>query len=252
MRRRRVTPEWLDRLSAEDPDAIRSRADLRRLNRLMGHPGLVVRAVRRGFSGRPIRRIVDLGGGDGFLLSRVARRLSGTWPGVNAVIVDRAVAVGPDTRAEIESCGWSLSVHEEDVFLWLQRWMEPIDLVVSNLFLHHFRDDDVTRLLTLIHAKARMFMSFEPRRSRLALNASRLVGLVGCNRVTRHDAVVSVQAGFRKGELPGLWPTVQGAADFGFRDEYAGLFSHLFVARGAGVSPEDRLRPDNATRPVSP
>src|SRR5262245_27301775 len=38
---RRVEPEWLDGLPATDPGAIRSRRDLRRLNRIMGHVGIV-------------------------------------------------------------------------------------------------------------------------------------------------------------------------------------------------------------------
>ena len=42
-----VEPEMLDRLPAADPEAIRSRSDLRRVNRLMGHAGIIRRALVR-------------------------------------------------------------------------------------------------------------------------------------------------------------------------------------------------------------
>ena len=57
------------------------------------------------------------------------------------------------------------------------------------------------------------------------MRAAKLVGLIGCNSVTRHDAVVSVRAGFTNRELSDLWPT-QGA--WLLQEQRAGLFSHLF------------------------
>jgi hypothetical protein len=62
----------------------------------------------------------------------------------------------------------------------------------------------------------------------LALQASRLLGLIGCNEVTRHDAVVSVRAGFVDQELSALWPE---RTRWHLQEEAAGLFSHCFVAQ---------------------
>jgi hypothetical protein len=55
-----------------------------------------------------------------------------------------------------------------------------------------------------------------------------MLGLIGANAVTRHDAAVSVRAGFQGGELSALWP-----ADprWRLRECRAGLFSHLFLAQ---------------------
>jgi hypothetical protein len=72
-----------------------------------------------------------------------------------------------------------------------------------------------------------VFVACEPRRSALALGASRLVGLIGCNEVTRYDAPISVRAGFAGRELSGLWPA--GGA-WQLREGARGLFSHCFVA----------------------
>jgi hypothetical protein len=55
-----------------------------------------------------------------------------------------------------------------------------------------------------------------------------LLWAIGCNAVTRHDATVSVRAGFSGNELSALWP-----ADSGWQltERRAGFFSHVFVAR---------------------
>jgi hypothetical protein len=45
--------------------------------------------------------------------------------------------------------------------------------------------------------------------------------------VTRHDAVVSVRAGFADRELSALWPS---GMTWTLRERARGLFSHCFVA----------------------
>jgi hypothetical protein len=64
----------------------------------------------------------------------------------------------------------------------------------------------------------------DPRRSARSLLFSRLLWVIGCNQVTRHDAVVSIRAGF---ELSRLWPADQS---WTLQENPAGWFSHLFVA----------------------
>ena len=75
-----VEPELLDDLPPADPRAVGSRADLRRLNLLMGHAGILSRALRQPLAETSLRsrplRLVELGAGDGTLLLRLARRWS--------------------------------------------------------------------------------------------------------------------------------------------------------------------------------
>jgi hypothetical protein len=51
---------------------------------------------------------------------------------------------------------------------------------------------------------------------------------IGCGPVTRHDARLSIQAGFAGNELSELWPEKQG---WRLSEQPAGWFSHLFIAR---------------------
>jgi len=64
MDQRVVIPELLDHLPADDPEALRSRRDLRRINFLMGNERWICRSVCR-FPEEANRGIVEIGAGDG-------------------------------------------------------------------------------------------------------------------------------------------------------------------------------------------
>jgi hypothetical protein len=66
----------------------------------------------------------------------------------------------------------------------------------------------------------------------VSLAGSHLLGLIGCNDVTRHDAVLSVHAGFRGTELSELWREAQPDG-WTLRESAAGPFGHLFSASRA-------------------
>lgn len=214
---RTIEPEWLDVLPASDRRAQRSRADLRRINSLMGNARHLARMLAA-----PALRIADLGAGDGTVMLAVARRLR--RPGVELVLVDRSPSAHVD---DFEQHGWQAATATADAHEFLARRGPRFDAIVANLFLHHFEDEPLRRLLELAAARTSLFVACEPRRARLPLYASRLLGAIGCNDVTRHDAVVSVRAGFRDDELSRLWPR-----EWGWRlsERAAWPFSHLFVA----------------------
>jgi len=223
-----LEPEWLDELPASDARATGSRADLRRLNAILGHAGILARELGRRLppSGPP--RIADLGAGDGRLLLAVARRLQ--RPGF-ATLVDLHPAVTAETIAAYTRLGWSVSVLSRDAQKFLARTRLAFDAVVANLFLHHFEQASLERLLAAALDRTGLFVACEPRRARTALMASRLLWALGCNRVTRHDAVVSVRAGFRSRELSAAWP--RGGA-WWLEEREAGPFSHVFIAQRHG------------------
>jgi hypothetical protein len=127
-----------------------------------------------------------------------------------------------------------------DACAWLAQPATVVpDVIVANLFLHHFDTAGLSELLSLIARRTRVLIACEPRRSPGALLGSHLLGLLGCNDVTRHDAVVSVRAGFRNQELSGLWPD---RTAWTLQEHAYGLFSHYFVAthvnRNHGALPE--------------
>lgn len=226
---RRLEPEWLDVLPAADPRACRSRRDLRRVNFLMGHRGILRRCLRDALVDNAPRRIVELGAGDGTLMLALARDLAAQWPGVSVQFIDQQDLVQGDTRASFRQLGWQVECVSADLLSWMRQRRDPRpDVILANLVLHHFGETALRDLLSEVAAATDMFIAVEPRRSALALAGGRALGLIGCNDVTRHDAVVSVQAGFRDGDLSRLWPR---EGEWRLAESTAGLFSHLFVAQ---------------------
>ena len=225
---RLVEPERLDSLPAGDPAAIRSRRDLQRLNLVMGQAGSIARRLLAHGGTRGMRRLVDLGGGDGTLLLRLARRLAPRCGAARAVVVDRHALVTAATTERFERLGWTLEAVTAEVSEWLSR--DPVadgTVIVANLFLHHFEDAPLRELLSHVAPRTGRFVACEPRRARFTLGAVRLMGLIGCSSLTREDGLISVRAGFAGRELSELWPTGDG---WETEEGPAGLFSHCFVA----------------------
>ena len=226
---RRVEREWLDGLPPDDSRAIRSRRDLRRLNKMMGHVGILASMLHREACPANVR-VVELGSGDGTFLLRLARRMRPIWTDVEAYLVDQQWLLEPDTAAQFSQLGWRARSVQANVFEWLDSPSAPTwTVTTANLFLHHFEDADLARLFEGCARRCELFVACEPRRARFPLWAARMLGCIGCNGVTRHDAVISVRAGFRHRELSRLWPDT--ANEWRLEERAAGLFSHCFSAR---------------------
>jgi Methyltransferase domain len=224
---RRVEAETLDHLPEDDPHAIRSRRDLRRVNRIMGNLPILDSLLGASLLRVPAQ-IAELGAGDGTLLLRLARRRAREWPGVALTLVDRQDLMSTQTRADFARAGWTVRTDVMDVFDWLEREGHPrYDAVVANLFMHHFEGDALSRQFRGIARITDCFVACEPRRARIALLGSHLVGALGANEVTRRDAVLSVRAGFRDRELSACWPKHDG---WQLGETDARLFSHTFTA----------------------
>lgn len=177
--KRVVEPEILDDLDPDDPAAVESRADLRRINFLMGNERWILRRVaeHREAAGKGI---VELGAGEGRLL----RRLSAFGPATGVDRVPRPSGIPPEIGWRQE-CALSTG--------------QAGGVLVANLFLHHF-EDEALRKLGGMARRFDLLVAVEPFRSPGALRLGRMMNaFVG--PVTRHDMAVSIRAGFRPGEL---------------------------------------------------
>ena len=230
IRRRQVLPELLHGLPADDPRALHARKDIKRINGLLRHHRVMAAALAEHWlAASPPRLLIDLGAGDGSFALRVARPLSRRWQNVRVLLVDRQAAVSDVTRERFRRLGWDAEAVTMDVFAFLETTTSPsAQAMMANLFLHELPQDQLARLFTHAAQRARLLVACEPRRALFPLAASRLLWAIGCGEVARHDAAVSVRAGFRKSELSDLWPQ-QGR--WVVREREVGLFSHRFVAR---------------------
>ncbi|HMK14674.1 MAG TPA: class I SAM-dependent methyltransferase [Burkholderiales bacterium] len=224
-----VEPEWLDELSPEDPRAIRSRRDMQRVNIWMHQVGIMQRALTGRYGQYAPHKLLELGAGDGTFMLRLALRLASHWKNVKVVLLDRQNIVSHETREGFKALGWEVETITADAFDYLeQARYQAFDVITANLFLHHFQHEKLDQLLLHAARITNLFVACEPRRALPAVTGSRLLWAIGCNEVSRHDAVVSVRAGFAGQELSALWPK---QANWRLREQAAGLFTHCFVAQ---------------------
>jgi hypothetical protein len=223
--KRIVQPEILDTLPPGDPRALRSRRDLRRINSWMSNPSIVADAVKNNLDGRAPKQITEIGAGDGDFLLRVAQKMNS--PDVSATLLDLQKNIPAETLAAFSKLGWRAEAIIADVFDWPQT-SNVGEIVIANLFLHHFTEAQLAKLFGTIAKRARLFVAVEPRRAPATVFFSRLLWVIGCNDVTRHDAAISVRAGFSGEELSALWPD---KSNWQLTEHRAGFFSHLFIAQ---------------------
>ncbi len=174
--KREVKPELLDSLPGDDPAAVRSRRDLRLINFLMGNERWIMRQLDEG-------GIIELGAGSGYLTAQMA-------------------SLGKVTGLDFQEKPAALDVPWLAGDLFETFSQAQGDTVVANLILHHFEEKDLARLGQLMKTRRRL-VAVEPWRCSSSLLEGKLLWPF-INEVTRHDMMVSIRAGFQKGELPEL------------------------------------------------
>ncbi len=191
---RMLQPELLDSLPHDHPDALHSRRDLRLINQIMGNHRWFAQVLPRVL--RPGEPALELGAGHGEL----GRRLHARGVAVDGLDVAPRPSEWPADRA------WH--VHDLRTFAHYDRY----PAVIANLILHHFTDAELAELGARLGRTARIIVANEPLRSAKSQRFfSALSPLFGASHVTRHDARVSIEAGFIGDELPralGLDPAV--------------------------------------------
>jgi hypothetical protein len=183
---RRVEPEILDSLPPENREAVASRRDLRWINALMQNHRWLERRVK--VTRRPGWRVLELGAGDGTLGHRLVRA------GAVEPSLLTAVDLAPTPANWAKEARWM----QQDV---LTQPLPEAELVVANLFLHHFEPPALRMLGHALPESCQVLLCCEPARRSLHLWQSRLLMLLPLSRVTRHDMPVSIRAGFLGDEL---------------------------------------------------
>lgn len=263
-----VQPEILDSLPPGDPLAIGSRRDLQRINWWMRHPALLARALQKNLPSAPAQITELGAGDGAFLLQtaqRLAPRWQGVkavlldrqnaipaglpaqfsalgWSS-ESVVADAFewnpgaksdAALTPSPRPNGERAGvrgdefGKQSASSPQPSPPLGEAREKTRVVIANLFLHHFQEAELKRLLGNIAAHCELFIALEPLRLAMPGAVRPWLRLIGCNEVTLHDAVVSIRAGFCGKEISAHWPAASG---WRLTEHRAGCFSQMFVAR---------------------
>src|SRR5438270_2812427 len=139
--------ELLDAGEGSDEDVAKSLTDLRRINRFLGGRRVILRAFSSCLDGESLQHVslLDVGTGSADIPMAVAalcsqRGLEGFIAAVD--ISERNLRV---SRARLQVSSEIHLVQADS--LKLPFASHSFDFVTASLFLHHFRDDDVVRLL---------------------------------------------------------------------------------------------------------
>lgn len=195
--------ELLDLGEGTDADVARNLADLRRINRFLGGRRVVVEALDSLITGAGLRRLslLDVGTGSADIPGAVAawcrdRHLAADITALdlserNLRIARSRLGIDQDVRLVR---GDSLALPFAD---------RSVDVVTASLFLHHFEDADVVRLLGEFARVARRAVIVNDLiRNLVPYWFARLTGpLLATSYLTRYDGPASVLRGFTVREM---------------------------------------------------
>ncbi len=189
-RHRVIEPEILDELPFEQ--ARDSLADLTRLNRYWGGHSSLRKLLDRASTPSESFSMLDVGAASGDMAEAVCRMR----PHARVTVLDKVPHHLTDA---------TVSRVAADAFL-LPFPERSFDFVFSSLFLHHFTPEQLVNMLAGFRVVARRaVLAVDLERALLPyyfVPATRPV--LGWDRVTAHDAPISVAAGFRPAELRDL------------------------------------------------
>jgi len=200
--RRVPSQEWLDEDLGTSEEIQQSFDDLWRINRWLGGVSGCLRLLDRYFARRGSRRarILEVGSGDSRLAAHLQSELARRNRSVEFVALDRRLShlrngnhsAGklPRVAADIFNCPFA-----EGSF----------DLVMCNLFLHHFSGDEAVALLRRLAGMAsEAVLINDLERHLLPYLFIRVAWPFARSRITRHDGAASVRQAYTKDELAAL------------------------------------------------
>ncbi len=187
VRIRDVQPELLETFPSDHPAAVKGREDLLLVNAVMGNHRWMESMLRR--LHQPGWHITEIGAGDGELSLRLheaglcdARDLHG-------------LDLAPRPARWPAEAAWS----QGDLF---QQSLPESEILIANLILHHFRDEQLRDLGARISTRTRFILAAEPERRRIhGFMGHFFSWLAELHPITRYDMQVSIRAGFRGDEL---------------------------------------------------
>jgi ubiquinone/menaquinone biosynthesis C-methylase UbiE len=229
MRRLADTPELLDG-PLDDPVALAANLrDLRRINRLLGGTRLTRKALGALVGDRvgPVS-LLDVGTGAADIPAALVTRPFAKGPRLTVTAIDNraeVLAAAVAGRADLASlAGLRLAIGDGRA---LNDPDDSHDVVHASLVLHHLEPGEAVRFLREMGRVATLGVVVNDlARSRLAWLGAWLLGhvLTG-NRLTRHDAPLSVRRAYTAGEMRALMTEagLRPIASFG------GLLGHRYA-----------------------
>lgn len=197
-------PELMDDFSLEG-EVLRDALDkIAKINTLLGGNKLTLFGVKKLIKNHQKETeilIVDVGCGNGDMLRYLA-----DYGRKNNLIFK---LIGLDANGFTINHARNLSVNYPNISYRCENIFDvkfkmiPSDIVLCTLTLHHFKDDEIMKIMAVFYANANLGIVINDlHRSRLAYRLFQLVCFIfKLNTMSREDGLVSILRGFKKKEL---------------------------------------------------
>jgi SAM-dependent methyltransferase len=208
---RRLTPEHMDDPNASREELATALAFLRVINARLRGTAVALRQFRtwlnaRAGAGEPVR-ILDIGTGSADIPLAIARYARSREIPVHITAIDRHPVTCDLAREYLRSdggeCANDIEVVEADALKLTDRFAAgSFEYAHAGLFLHHLQDIEVMTVLRIMDRLASRGMIWNDL-VRVGFPPPRVMlwpFLIGAPAIVKHDALVSVQAGFTRRE----------------------------------------------------
>ncbi len=207
--------EIMDRPQPVSAELERDLELLRQLNRWFGSHRLVLNFIRRWIKPDTRTRIVDLATGSGDIPRLIANYAREVGARLEVDALDRQTAT-LEIAKRLSTSYPEIHYRETDLLEWNS--VEPYDIALCTLALHHFGDEDAVSVLRRCRELSLKFVLVSDLRQGFLLRTGvyLLTALIFREPMTRHDARLSAVRAFSFGEMHDL-AVRAGWKDFGHK-----------------------------------
>ncbi|MDG1730410.1 MAG: methyltransferase domain-containing protein [Algibacter sp.] len=202
--------ELLDDFSMKG-DLLRDTLDkLGNINKWLGGNRVTLDGIKKLLKNQPKDKtytILDLGCGHGDILRLIAdfgRKNNYKFKLIGIDANQDAIEYADELSVNYSE----LSFKNEDVFSEAFQNLD-YDIVLTTLFLHHFKDEEIKSLLVTCSNKATLgIVVNDLQRSEVAYGLFKLLGLVISNKMIKQDGLTSILRAFKKEDLVDISKTL--------------------------------------------
>lgn len=196
--------EIMDDLDFQGDEMKNLLKDLKDVNKWLGGNSITIDGIQKLLKTQPKNKpivILDIGCGDGELLricSDYGSKNNFKFECIGIDFNENILAV-----AEAKSRNYpNISFQNVDIFLG-EKLIPNCDIALCTLFLHHFNNEEVERILNVLLNKSNLgIIVNDLHRSKWAFSLFKIVAsLLLKTNTAKHDGLVSIARGFKKQEL---------------------------------------------------
>lgn len=197
-------PEIMDDFALEGEDLRDALDKIAKINQLLGGNKLTLRGVQSlltSISKSQKITIVDVGCGNGDMLRTISDFALENDYKFELIGID-ANAFTINHARKLSKCYPDITYKYQDIFG--QHFVElKYDIVLCTLTLHHFKEEEINKLLTVFNANSNIGIVINDlHRSIIAYRLFQLICIVfQLNKMSREDGLISILRGFKRNEL---------------------------------------------------